>query len=368
MPSSRRNRHNNNNLLEPSTSGISITPLEDDTEAHVNETENRGTERPIQRTSERSSSSGSSPSRSLSPQNRKPLSTQDFPKFDKRDIEKWLHKIEWLFLVYYVNKPIERIQLIAPLLPSSVISQIQRPITENTYEEVKKVLRSTYAPSARERVADLFQHKLKPSEKPSEYLNRIRLSLGDSPFESMIQNNETVAKEMFLQVLPDDTAAMLEVLTVDLSIYKMAEVADKYMSRRSRIAANHYRNESVNAIAPFATRTRELTPPPSISSLAREVAKLTTQVAEVIKKIDDLSTQSHKMDIRLTRLENSQTRGYSRGRSASRYRPEGALCYYHFKFRERASRCQGGNCRWAAMQAQSSTSGHSPSTTQGNES
>src|SRR6201990_1560149 len=165
----------------------------------------------------------------------------------RETLKNGLHKIEWLFLVYYVNNPIERIQLIAPLLLVSVISQIQTPITENTYEEVKKVLRSTYAPSARERVADLFQHKLKPGEKPSEYLNRIRLSLGDSPFESMIQNNETVAKEMFLQVLPDDTAAMLEVLTVDLSIYKMVEVADKYMSRRSRIAANHYRNESVNA-------------------------------------------------------------------------------------------------------------------------
>ena len=78
-----------------------------------------------------------------------------------------------------------------PLLPSSIISQIQPPITENTYEELKKVLRANYAPSARERVEDLFQQKLKPGEKPSEYLNRMRLSLGDSAFESMIQNNES---------------------------------------------------------------------------------------------------------------------------------------------------------------------------------
>src|SRR6201990_540480 len=143
----------------------------------------------------------------------------------------------------------------------------------------------------------------------------------------MIQNNETVAKEMFLQVLPEDTAAMLEVLTGDLSIYKMAEVAGRYLSRRSRNASDLYRNESVNAIVPFTTRTRALTPPPSVSSLAREVAKLPTQVAEVIKKVDDLSTQSHKMDIRLTRLENGRTRGYSRGRSPSIYKLEGALCY-----------------------------------------
>ena len=79
-------------------------------------------------------------------------------------------------------------------------------------------MRANYAPSARERVEDLFQQKLKPGEKPSEYLNRMRLSLGDSAFESMIQNNETVAKEMFLQVLPEDTAAMLEVLTGDLNL------------------------------------------------------------------------------------------------------------------------------------------------------
>src|SRR6201990_167987 len=104
----------------------------------------------------------------------------------------------------------------------------------------------------------------------------------------------------FTCFIPEDTAAMLEVLTGDLSIYKMADAADKYMSRRSRIAADHYCHDFVHAIAPFPTRTRELTPEPSISYLAREVAKLSTQVAEVIKKVDDLSTQSHKMNIRLT--------------------------------------------------------------------
>ncbi|KAL7642987.1 UNVERIFIED_CONTAM: hypothetical protein RMT77_006276 [Armadillidium vulgare] len=148
----------------------------------------------------------------------------------------------------------------------------------------------------------------------------------------------------------------------------MADATDKYLSRRSRRVSDQYQNDSVHAIAPFSTRTRELTPESSNSFLSREVAKLSTQVAEVIKKVDGLSTQFHKMDIRLTRLENSQTRGYSRGRSPSRFRPEGALCYYHYKFREKATRCQGGSCRWAPREAQLSTSGPSPSTTQGNES
>ncbi|KAL7639986.1 UNVERIFIED_CONTAM: hypothetical protein RMT77_009400 [Armadillidium vulgare] len=113
MPSRKnKTRPNNNDILEPTASGISITPVEVDNEAYTNETVNRGTERPLQRTSERSSSSEHSSTRSLSPQYRKTLSIQHLPRFDKRDIEKWLNKIEWLFLLYFVNKPIERIQLI----------------------------------------------------------------------------------------------------------------------------------------------------------------------------------------------------------------------------------------------------------------
>lgn len=58
----------------------------------------------------------------------------------------------------------------------------------------------------------------------------------------MLRKNEKVAKEMSLQVLPEDIAPVLKVLTRVTSIYKMAE-ADKYMERRrGRTTSDPYCN------------------------------------------------------------------------------------------------------------------------------
>ena len=291
------------------------------------------------------------------------LKSNDIPIINFEDIGEWISQVEFLFKINFIRDPLRKLQLIGPQIPSSVFSKIKDP-TQHTYAELLKILIEKYAPSDKEKAENLFQQELKAGEKPSEYLHRIQSSLGATSYEMIMIQNPNLMKEMFIRVLPQNLRPLLKVLSGDAPIDKLAEAADTFFEANgSRLTFPIYPVNLVKSPRP----TQERDPSPfykdtvarHLEQLSRDMLEIKTTVVDLHVKVQHLEMQAAQAGQGHQCCSERPPRYRTRTRSPSNYRRDGALCYFHFKFKEKATTCQGGGCKMAHMMAQA------PSTTSG---
>lgn len=184
------------------------------------------------------------------------------------------------------------------------VSDIVKKPSTTPYEDIKKRLIGTYTESENKRIQRLLEGKQMGDETPSQFLRQMRQLAGDSI-------SIDVVKTLWMRSLPPNTQSIL-LATGHSDVEKLAEVADKIHE---------------------VDTSRELcaVSPSNRSSLEEKVDKLAQQVAALA------AGRSFRGRSRSRDSKHWHKRSSSKPRSKEV--DENWLCFYHYKFREKARKC-----------------------------
>lgn len=211
-----------------------------------------------------------------------------------------------------------RYNILITKLGKEVIQQVTdilvNPPEVNKYEQLKERLLAIYEETESRQIQKLIGEMELGDQKPSHLLRRMqdlaRGKLNDNTLSVLWQNH-----------LPSTVRAVLAA-TDTRELDRLAKIADKVVE-----------STQSQTITEIATR-----------DAFSDVATLTAEIAKLNEKVEKLSRRAESSG-RTTFRSRSQSRG--RDRSVSRRTPESPdwLCRYHFRFRQRANRCEKP-CSW----------------------
>lgn len=223
------------------------------------------------------------------------------PPFWKANPALWFCQIESQFITKGIKSQKTKYHTVVAAIESEVVAQVSdiilEPPTERQYEKLKSRLLERYADSEEKRLKKLLREIELGDKLPSHLLREMKELAGTSV-------NADFLKSLWLQRLPQQTQAILSVSTESLP--KQAALADKIAQ-----VADHSAN--VCSIASSS---------PTTSSLQKEIHAL-----------------SQKIDGLIRSRSRSRGRSTTRQRSNSRSNSSRDLCWYHFKFQDKAKKC-----------------------------
>lgn len=243
------------------------------------------------------------------------------PAFWKSEPELWFCRVEASFSRASITNSVTKFEIIIPCLEFDVLKQVADIVKQPSgtpYEDLKQRLITTYAESETRRIQRLLEGKTLGEDKPSHFLRSMRQLAGETVSDDII-------KTLWMRSLPSNTQAIL-IATSHTDLNKLAEVADKI----------HDLQDTPQVSAVTTSKT---------NSLEEKVEQLTQQVAALVS------------DREFHRRSSSRGASRSRHRSSSTHRnrpkKENWLCFYHYKFKDKARKCIKP-CAWAAENGQTS--------------
>ena len=147
-------------------------------------------------------------------------------------------------------------------------------------------------------------------DKPSTALNRLQ-SLAPS------KNYEKLVRYRFIQMMPTQVKVVLASLD-SVSLDRLAEVADNMMEQLTP-------EQKVQAVTQSTSPAQK-----------SEFDELKQQVADLTKSLNQFMNDRSRSRSR----DRDRDRDRSRSGSRPRYYQGGRYCFYHFRFRDRATKCQ----------------------------
>lgn len=151
---------------------------------------------------------------------------------------------------------------------------------------------------SRESVHSVFKHELKPYERPSEYLERVRSALGYSNYSLVLNNDAMLMRERFFFFFIRNTNLIqisLQTMIENASIGKIVRVADSMhrMFCTPKGKKNHFPTEKRMGTSVLLTRRLN-----AWEAKSREqegitdshcIKELIKNYSEIMKQIKDLS-------------------------------------------------------------------------------
>lgn len=194
---------------------------------------------------------------------------------------------------------------------------IRDPPSDGKFESIKQRIISEYSDSSQQKLRKLLQGVELGDLKPSTLLRKMRDLAGSSMSDDTVES-------LWLSKLPDTTRAIVASITVDLN--SKAATADK-----------------ITELGKFETSSSEC-------SVVNTMGQLSAQVNELSRRLDQMSTRPRSPSRNGQRDRNrssSRDRNSNRARDSSREprRLRYDLCWYHYRFGERATKCQDG-CKY----------------------
>lgn len=240
------------------------------------------------------------------------------PPFWKADPVLWFCQVEAVFARNQISNSLTKFHTVVATLEFDVLQQaadIVKSPGSNPYESLKTRLIETFAESENRRIQQLLEGKQLGDEKPSQLLRQMKHLAGDAVTIEMLRS-------LWLRSLPKSTQQVLAA-TESSDLDRLARVADE-------IHEVHF--------------SKEVSPISSVNNpLHDEIERLSRQVAELRA---ELSASS-----RYRSREGSRSRARSKSSDRKRKDPEW-LCFYHYKFRERAKKCESP-CNWKSSGSKS---------------
>ncbi|CAK1592566.1 unnamed protein product [Parnassius mnemosyne] len=196
---------------------------------------------------------------------------------------------------------------------------VTNPPRTNKYEHLKTEIIRRLSQSEEERVRQLLNDEELGDRKPSQFLRHLRSLAGST------LTDESILRQLFMRRLPQHLQAILAASADPLD--DIAIRADKILEVAPSLASSS---------SPFvhATSASSSGPTFDLCALDAQVQQLSATVAALTR----------------TR-ENHRSR--SRSKSRNRTRSDGKLCWYHWTFKEKASKCVSP-CSWQAENCQAS--------------
>lgn len=202
----------------------------------------------------------------------------------------------------------------------SVSDLLQNPPTQNMYKKLKETLIERHSLSVEARIKKLISGEEIGDRKPSDYFRTLqRLAGGNASVGT------DLLKKLWLGRLPN-------VISVALIPHK-EEDEDKILKVADQIW-EAMQDSNVSTI----TRNQTSLQQQVVSQISNdELAQLRSEINELKKVVQSRSWDSDRSRDRF----KDRNRSVSRNRSNSRktYNPKGPMCWYHFKFGSRATKC-----------------------------
>src|ERR1044072_7098767 len=156
----------------------------------------------------------------------RPLFASDLPRFDETDPINWVNTINNIFKLYSVNDPKEKVKLLSTILPTTLIAKSTFPLSNNCYRDLLQDIEATYATCLRESVRSVVKHGLQPDERHSQYLERVKIALGNSNYSLLVNNDAKFLRELFLTEMPIPIQISLQTMIESASIEEIVRIAD----------------------------------------------------------------------------------------------------------------------------------------------
>lgn len=208
--------------------------------------------------------------------------------------QKTSDEAKYLLLIAKLGKQV--IQQVADLL--------EKPPATDKYDTLKRRLLNVYEESESQRIQKLIGEMQLGEQKPSQLLRRMQSLAGDR-----ITKDTLIV--LWQNHLPTSVRTVLAATSLS-EPEKLAEVADKVM---------------------------ETTRPADIAAMSQTDSHLAELVTRLSVEVAELRKERHRARPRQRSTSRSYAHSYSRNRSSSsrsRIQP----CYYHYRFGNKAERCQ----------------------------
>lgn len=216
----------------------------------------------------------------------------------------WFRQLESQFITSGLTSDAIKYHTLVGSIESNILNHVnhivEEPAAERKYETLKTALLNEFVESEEKRLRQLLENVSVGDKKPSSLLREMRnLACG--------KVSDDLLKTLWIQRLPNTTKAILS--ASDDSIDKIAMMADKIQDQYDAA-------EAINSVSKNGDD---------------RVTILENQYQEIVSKIDALSSGDY-------RRPRSSSRNSSRNRGRSQSSP--SLCWYHYKFGSRATKCR----------------------------
>ncbi|XP_026743693.1 uncharacterized protein LOC113505273 [Trichoplusia ni] len=216
----------------------------------------------------------------------------------------------------------KKINLVVEKLNKDSVQEVSdlilQPPEDKQYAVLKERLLSVYEESDSQRIRKLMKGIDLGDQKPSQLLRRMTdLSRGKFPDDTL--------RILWSEHLPAAVRTVLSTSEVT-DLKKLAEQADNIMEAAET-------NDTVSEVTSGASTS-------STDALVAEISKLS-------KRIDDMHTdrQNRKKSYARSRSPSPRRRRYYPSQQRFRKRSTDWVCYYHFRFGNKATRCEQP-CSW----------------------
>ena len=231
------------------------------------------------------------------------------PPYWPKDPTLWFAQVEAQFAIANLKSEQTRFHHVIASLSPDAAAEVRDLILKppcQPYTKLKETLIARTSESASQRIKKALDATEVGDAKPSQILRVLEQQLDG------MEANEQLLMQVFLQKLP---------VTV-----------------RSIVAANSDKMKP-GELADLADRVYEHLPPSSIITRVSEGASSSANFETRMSRLESM------MEKLLSHRSQSNSQHRHRSRSRGRFDPEGKLCYYHWRFQEKATKCTAP-CQW----------------------
>lgn len=257
------------------------------------------------------------------------------PVFDDSNVKLFFQAIEWWFTASRITSDETKFCLVMSQVPFERLSELQSLIDDvpeqGKYTYIKPLLIEFFADSQQKRLRAALSHEKLGDRKPSQLYHRLKVLAADSLTESALI-------ELWAAQLPEMAhAAVIQMKTAPIG--ERLNAADALMDSLNLRAVHGVQVNQASrgsAVDKAAAQTQQPPEPfPGFNVLMAKICELGAGGSSKPQRGRDQSRARGR----------SQSRG---GRDASKSRTERTeheLCWYHWKFADRAKHCRSP-CKW----------------------
>lgn len=219
---------------------------------------------------------------------------------------------------------------------SSLVSDIiLNPPQNNKYNCIKEALIKRSEESEMRRIQSVLQTVEMGNNSPSGFHRQLVNMAGDSSALSV-----DLIKKLWISRLPPTIGAILIGMEQE-EISKLYEVSDRIWGMNNAIS-NPFCNVLDNKSSTSKHSNENFVSQSQSTNF--NIHELVQSINELKTRFDRFESRSHFPNRSRDRSQSRYGRGFNRSKSQSRNRRQFAMCWYHYKFGEKAKNCSKPDC------------------------
>lgn len=237
------------------------------------------------------------------------------PPFWPEEPELWFAQVEGQFKISGITGDATKFYYVVSQLDSEFSKEIKdiiiNPPVDNKFIKLKTELIKRLTTSKEKKIKQLLMHEELGDRKPSQFLRHLKSLAGAN--------------------VPDDFLRTIWVSRLSHGI--------------QTVLAGQPSSTCIDDLADLADRVHELSCPPVVASASQSQASSGPAIEELTREVAELRRQFQQLASERRSRSNTRSARSSQRRSASRSRRSQSnfrkypLCWYHWKFGEKASKC-----------------------------